>query len=144
MVIVPYVHLHPATEMLARLYDARLCWTGCGHDHYLQTLDYFWRHASGLVVVEQDILPWGVGRLLVCPRPWCTRPYRAHGYRTEGLGLVRFSAGLMREHPDLILDSADIDPPSSHWRNLGARIAWMLHNVAGVERHVHLPTWHFH
>jgi hypothetical protein len=145
-VVSPYVRYHPVTKIITRLYGADQVNTSSDEEAYYRLLDRYWRAGRGMIVVEHDILPYGLGGLSRCSRDWCVRPFLVGGKLLvrQSLGIAKFSPALQLQHPDLVEMSGWVDPPSLSWRGMDQRIAWMLRNVAGQEPHQHLPTLHFH
>ncbi len=150
-IVAPQVRQHPVTAVLTRLYglagEVEQADTSADDEAYFRLLDRYWRAGKGMIVVEHDLLPYGLGALSRCSRDWCVRPFLIGGKLLvrQSLGLTKFSPALQLVCPDLISRSVvEVDPPSASWRGMDQRIAWMIRNVVGVEPHQHTPTWHFH
>lgn len=103
-----------------------------------------------LLIVEQDMVPAPgvVDRMLDCPRPWCSSPYRIGSgiWLDEGLGCTKFAVRLKTRHPDLMQRVGDLDDdgqPAKTWRRLDTRIARLLRDL-GYAPHRHARSEHLH
>jgi hypothetical protein len=72
---------------------------------YGQTLARYWRHGQAFINVEHDIVPWpgSLEAMWGCGAEWCGYEYPIGESAKLGrsLGCVLFSAGAMRQHPDV-------------------------------------------
>ncbi len=118
-------------------------------DGYWRELRDLWATGTGLIIVEQDnqVAEATLSEFDRCPRRWCTAPYP---YRfppdgewkqediilIRGMGLVKFSAELTQERPDLIADIGSI-----YWTHLDAAVYYALYD-AGERICWHRPVGH--
>lgn len=132
--ICPYTHLHPVTAVSGFLYGFRFV-RMTDPEHHSRLLRDSWRAGDGFVVLEHDLLAYGIRELEDCAHDWCVRPY-SYGDRwlAQNLGLARFSPRLTRELPGLL------DTPA-RWDGIDGPLASALRD-AGYEPHQHAATWH--
>lgn len=98
-------------------------------EHYWRMLSEAW--GGGMVVLEHDILAWGIRSLERCPEPWCVRPYMyGDRFLDYSLGLAKFNFDF--EFPDL---------PYHRWDSLDGPLFGALAE-RGYCPHVHHRTWH--
>lgn len=140
-ILVP--SLTPEPVALRALYaeglDPTLCPVDDGYA-YGQLVEDEWHAGEGFTIVEHDIAPWpgALGALARCSLPWCGYRYALgeRGYIGGSIGCVRFSSGLIREHPDLFDGLGQ-----THWRNLDGVIEQRVSQVTNQRRfHEHLPA----
>jgi hypothetical protein len=126
-----YSRRHPLTWLLGTAYGFE--WVSAEEQLYSQAFKERWAQGQGLITLEHDLLPWGLGGLERCPRDWCTRPYYSSGGigMFHGLGLSKFSVALTRAYPQI----TDYEG----WRDLDSFVAQSL-QAKGYVVHCHWPT----
>src|SRR5258708_29468904 len=108
-----------------------------------------WSEGERFMIVEQDVVPTDeqLGRLEFCPYDWCVFPHWCGGSYAYGLGCVRFSAGLMRRHPDAMEriaqnDQLGVEP--GYWPRMDSFVAMALSTAGARQHHHHPPVVHLH
>ncbi len=163
----PFVKLHQRTIDSLNLYapTALYPYVGGSDYSYLTFFKQMWVQGEATLIVEHDIeihaqvlseaqscecdwATWPFGRLLPGPHAtWDGQGWSAGiPLLTKSLGCVRFSARLMREHPDLMIEVGESSPGGlapGHWSRLDDAIAQAL-TKRGVSVHVHTPEVKHH
>lgn len=111
---------------------------------YAKLLTRLWARTAGFVIVEHDVVVPDVpmAELTGCDHDWCGRRIDCgRGPVGATLGVARFSAGLQRRFPDLMVRAAGrglIGPPRVPWQALDG---WVRHVMRsrGVVWHEHAP-----
>lgn len=150
--LVPHTRLHPDTDAALTAHAPAAIRNVIGPE-----LDaYWWWWAEqwdrcgwlgrALAVIEQDIVigPEVVPRFTECPEPWCVHPFPGPAGKLldRSMGCVRWSAELIRLHPDVpdvvgLVDDGDGVGPRD-WRRLDIRVAQVLTD-RGYTPHQHQP-----
>lgn len=115
-----------------------LCAEGVPHDEHLceGPLGYAgmvadaWR--DGFVLVEHDVVPWvgAVRQLWDCPGDWCAFRYAKGGSTIRSLGLVKFSARLVRSNLGLADGWRGVE-----WRELETAVLGAVSKLVPVCKH---------
>jgi hypothetical protein len=152
--------LNPATSAALDRFapEAEYVDVSASDDAYHALLARLWADGEGIVNVEQDVeihadvLP----QFEACPEPWCSFPYgtphplrpsdptwMASLWSAQAIGCVRWSADVLREHPDVL---ETIPPGSRAWPTLDLHICAELQRrgIAGPHRHGPPPVRHWH
>lgn len=154
-IVVPYVpgKLHPDTENWAKGYEcAELTELDPADDAaYFKLISELWQQPGELIIVEQDMLPTRttVERMLNCTATWCTATYQINGgtWINNGLGVVKFGAGLRKKWPGLMVRVGyitDDGSPQYSWRRLDTRIALTLYQMDLRPHWDHAAVEHLH
>lgn len=88
---------------------------------YASLLRDLWREAGDLVICEGDVVPppGAIAQLLSCSDDWCTHPHWVgERYALDTFGLVKFSADLRRQLPNLA-DIIAARPDPRYWVRRG-------------------------
>lgn len=147
--------LHPRTvpAILEAGYPAEVFDVSKWDEEYFHVLREVWAAGETFVTIEHDIevSPEMIDGLVECWAPWCAHSYRVYwgGLMdvypgSAGLGCTKFSADLIRKHPNLF----DDDIPSStyengrdgrFWMNLDGTVSQWLKGPYGYTVHRHNP-----
>lgn len=108
-VVVPYVHLHPATVAALERdgIEARYVDVSSDVEDAWQLLAECWAAGEGFAVVEQDKVPapGALPALIDCPERWCAYPVSMQSGTYAGfptLSCAKFAGDLMARWPDLM------------------------------------------
>lgn len=144
VVLVPFTALTLATQIAVGTEGLPTVYHHCPEeDSYWETLSKWWKTAGGVLVVEQDIVPWpgALKQLSECPNHWCTFPYLSHiGVVGDALGCTKFSSELMLQVPDLFeqMDELGWSDATHSWRGLDRKLSYVLRRH-GLQPHMHEP-----
>lgn len=139
-------HPHPKAVEAIDLYapDAERVDTSGDQTNYWREIIKRWDGADDLVIIEQDneitaeVLP----SFTACDKDWCVYSYQGlfpDAVFTRSLGCVKFSAALQRRFPHEMIGSRNIV-----WHLIDFRIGMLLHDLHGLDSHVHGSVKHFH
>ncbi len=150
-VICPHTTISPETR--AALDASGYAWEARGvsasDTAYSALLAELWADGETFAVVEHDIIPppGALPALEACPGQWCCHRYPYGFGRYAGLGLARFSAGLLTAHPDAMERAAEMyddGHPPGHWCRQDAWLSFVLES-RGLARCRHEPdAGHLH
>ena len=141
-IAVPFTELR--AETVAALHDEQVRYAPMlFDDSYYQLLRDLWKDGKAFITIEHDIVvnETTIDELKVCDQDWCAMPFP---YRDDpkafSLACTRFSAALIRRHPDLMDEVAqmyDDRHPPMHWCRMDAWIYGAL-TARGEKRHDHV------
>jgi predicted O-methyltransferase YrrM len=151
-IVVPVV-VNARPETMKALIDSGhpfVEWSvGKSDDAYYQLIAGLWRNGHTFITVEQDIVPTKsqLDDLVSCGEPWCAFAYEYPPFGLyAGMGLARFSAGLLRAEPRAMEITGawrDDKHPPMHWCRVDG---WLKAHLMerGYTQHIHGQVEHLH
>ena len=148
-VVLPWTDINPSTiDALASTgWQWESPYVGSSDTSYWQLLSRLWTGGESFVIVEQDIVvrPDTLDGFDECPSQWCGAPYPYFVGRYVGLGCMKFSADLLRQHPFVMAQVGqmyDDTHPPKHWCRLDGWLQIVLQMAQVPRCQLHEPVGH--
>lgn len=134
-VVVPYIVLNPATELVLRPYKPQYVDVSAP-DAYRTLFQTLWVERQTTIIVEHDIVPWpgALEELWQCPCQWGAYSYLLRG----GVG-VYHGFGCTKLTRELMLATPDVWSASCEWNKLDQHLLFEARSK-GCEPHHHRPA----